>query len=86
MMSPFKPKPMRHEWTAADPCIFTPDMVATMTPLRVWQVIRQDPDGRVVDYGLFACEESAKNMRDRLVRTYPDDEDRLVISPRTVRP
>lgn len=36
MMSPFKPKPKRHEWTAADPCIFTPDMVATMTPLRVW--------------------------------------------------
>ena len=84
MKSPFKPK--RPEWTEAAPCVFTDEMVATLTPLRIWQVIRQDPDGRVVDYGLFACEESAKKLRDRLVRTYPDDEDRLVISARTVRP
>ncbi len=56
-----------------------------LTPLRIWQLIRQDPDGRTVDYGLFASEESAKALRERLLKSYPEDKDRLVVTVRTVR-
>ena len=50
----------------------------------VWQVLRADPDGRTVDYGLYATEAGAEKERDRLSRAYPEDADRLYIHKREV--
>lgn len=71
--------------TERQPRVLDDEQRTALTPLRIWQVIRQDPDGRTVDYGLFASEESAKALRERLLKSYPEDEDRLIVTVRTVR-
>ena len=57
---------------------------AEVLVLTVWQVLRADPDGRTVDYGLYATEAGAEKERDRLSRAYPEDADRLYIHKREV--
>lgn len=73
-------------YTYTSPCELTDDMIRDITPLRVWQVVVKVDMFREVDHGLFASEESARQLKERLCRAYPEDAPNIMIKQMVVGP